>query len=57
MSANRVDKKANCKSYMPYPAPACFSWNPLGSICITENKYPINKKPFIGDANHLRRHF
>lgn len=35
MSTNRVDKKANCKNYMPYPAPACFSWNPLGSICIT----------------------
>lgn len=42
---------------MLYPAPAAFAWNPLGSICITENKYPIHKKTFQGGPNILKRYF
>jgi hypothetical protein len=36
------------KKYMLYPSPASFAWNPLGTICITENKYPLHRKTFIG---------
>jgi len=57
VTSEKVDKKLNCKKYMLYPAPAAFSWNPLGSICITENKYPASKKSFIGEANAIRKYF
>lgn len=55
-SHEKVDKKLS-KKYMLYPAPATFAWNPLGSICITENKYPIHKKTFYGEPNTLRKYF
>jgi hypothetical protein len=42
---------------MLYPAPTTFAWNPLGSICITENKYPVHKKTFYGEPNTLRKYF
>jgi hypothetical protein len=42
---------------MLYPAPATFAWNPLGGICITENKYPLHKKTFYGEPNTLRKYF
>lgn len=42
---------------MLYPSPASFAWNPLGTICITENKYPLHRKTFIGEPNSLRKYF
>ena len=41
---------------MLYPAPAAVAWSPLGRLCITENKYPVSKKSFIGEPQVIRRY-
>ena len=53
---NKIDKQLSKKMIL-YPSPANIAWNPLGYICITENKYPSNKKSFFAEPNTLRRYF
>ena len=34
---------------------AAVAWSPLGRLCITENKYPVSKKSFIGEPQVIRK--
>lgn len=52
---DKIEKRSNNRRYILYPAPAACCWNPLGGICITENRYPSNRRPFIGDSAALNR--
>jgi len=42
---------------MLYPTPVTFAWSPFGSLCVTENRFPTNRKSFIGGANTFRKYF
>lgn len=47
VAVDRVDRRLNPQQIL-YPAPVTFSWNPLGSICITENRFPSMRRALVG---------
>ena len=57
IAVEKIDKKFTNYKLILYPAPATFTWNPLGNICITENKFPIIKRPLIGEPSAIKKYF
>jgi hypothetical protein len=57
VSADKVEQKSMNRRHILYPAPATLAWNPLGSLCITENRTPKMRKPLIGEPLALQKFF
>jgi len=57
IAVEKIDKKFTNYKLILYPNPATFTWNPLGNICITENKFPIIKRPLIGEPSAIKKYF